>query len=103
MEKCEQAFTACLFTAREQDVGHRVRCYYSKINYMDHAAKNELATLATNTGLMLLNQIADMYGLEPFEGGNRRIQSLNFMNVDLIDQYQLAQAGAKTADTSVGQ
>lgn len=98
----EQACTACLFTAREQDVGHRVRCYYSKINYMDHAAKNELATLATNTGLTTLNQIADMYGLEPFEGGNRRIQSLNFMNVDLIDQYQLAQAGAKPADEKGG-
>lgn len=91
----EQASTACLFTAREQDVGHRVRCYYSRINYMDHAAKNELATLATNTGLMMLNQIADMYGLEPFEGGNRRIQSLNFMNTDLVDQYQLAQAGVE--------
>lgn len=98
----EQASTACLFTVREQDVGHRVRCYYSKINYMDHAAKNELATLATNTGLMMLNQIADMYGLEPFEGGNRRIQSLNFMNTDLIDQYQLAQAGATGGEKTDG-
>lgn len=91
----QQAFTACLFSARELDVGHQIRCYYSKINYMDTAAKNELSTLATNTGLMTLNKIADMYGMEPFEGGDRRIQSLNFMNVNLVDQYQLAQAGAK--------
>ena len=30
----EQAMTACLFTLREQDVGHRIKCYYSKVNYM---------------------------------------------------------------------
>ncbi len=36
----QQAFTACLFSARELDVGHQIRCYYSKINYMDTAAKN---------------------------------------------------------------
>jgi len=99
----EQATTACLYTQRELDVGHRVRCYYSKINYMDHAAKNELATLATNTGLMMLNQIADMYGLEPFEGGNRRIQSLNYMNTDLIDRYQLAQAGVTGGEKTDGE
>ena len=26
----EQAVAACLFTTREQDVGHRVKCYYDK-------------------------------------------------------------------------
>lgn len=96
----QQAFTACLFSARELDVGHQIRCYYSKINYMDTASKNELATLATNTGLMTLDQIADMYGMEPFEGGDRRIQSLNFMNVNLVDEYQMKQAGAKKEGTA---
>lgn len=91
----QQAFTACLFSARELDVGHQIRCYYSKINYMDTAAKNDLANLAKDIGLMTLDQIADMYGMEPFEGGDRRVQSLNYVNVNLVDQYQLAQAGAK--------
>lgn len=90
----EQAFTACCFSAREQDVGHQVRCYYSRVNYMDATSKNNLATLATNVGNMTLNQVNDMYGLPPFEGGNRRLQSLNFVNVELVDKYQLAQAGA---------
>jgi len=92
----EQAFTACCFSAREQDVGHRIRGYYSKVNYMDTNAKSELATLATNTGLMSLNQIADMYGMPPFEGGDRRLQSLNFSSVEMVDKYQLSQSGAKT-------
>ncbi len=90
----EQAFTAACFTQREQDVGHCIRAYYSKINYMDAAGKFNLATLSTNTGLMTLNQVADMYGLEPWDGGNRRIQSLNYMNVEKVDAYQMANSGA---------
>ncbi len=94
----EQGMAACLFTQREQDVGHRVKCYYSKVAYLSMAAKIELATLATNTGLQTLNEINDIFGFEPFETGNRRLQSLNFVNVDIVDNYQLNNAGAvKTA------
>ena len=56
----EQGMSACLFTQREQDVGHRIRCYYSKTAYLSTANKIALATLATNTGLKTLNEINDM-------------------------------------------
>lgn len=91
----EQAMSACLFTQREQDVGHRIRCYYNKVAYLSTQNKIELATLATNTGLLTLNEISDMFGFEPFEGGDRRLQSLNFVNTQIVDSYQLNQAGAK--------
>lgn len=89
----EQAMTACLYTNREHDVGHRVKCYYSKVNYLDTADKFNLATLAKETGLMTLNQLAEMYGFEPFEGGDRRLQSLNYVNIQDIDAYQKGKAG----------
>lgn len=85
----EQAFTACLFTAREQDVGHAIRCYYNKINYMSDESKDKLTTHAENTGLMTLNQIAEMYGMEPFDGGDIRIRSLNYVDASIANQYQL--------------
>jgi len=94
----EQAMTACLFTSREQDVGHRIKCYYNKVRYMSTKDKMELANLAKETGIMTLNQINDMFGIEPFEGGNRRIQSLNYVNVELIDKYQLSKSGVKEGD-----
>lgn len=94
----EQAMTACLFTQREQDVGHRIKCYYDKVRYMATKDKMELANLAKETGIMTLNQINEMFGLEPFEGGNRRIQSLNYVNVELIDKYQLSKSGVKEGD-----
>lgn len=90
----EQGMSACLFTQREQDVGHRIRCYYSKTAYLSTANKIALATLATNTGLKTLNEINDMFGDEPFEGGDRRLQSLNFVNTQIVDSYQLNMASA---------
>ena len=85
----EQAASSCLFSQREQDVGHRLKCYYNRAAYLSTQNKIEIATLATSTGLLSLNEINDMFGLEPFDGGDRRLQSLNFVNVQIIDQYQL--------------
>jgi len=87
----EQEMTSKLFSTRELDVGHKVKGYYSKINYLTSTDKMELATIATNTGLMTLNQIAEMYGMSPFDGGNRRIMSLNYISADIADQYQLGE------------
>lgn len=94
----EQAATACLFTTREQDVGHRIKCYYSKVNYLSTKDKLALANLAKETGIMMLNEINEMFGIEPFEQGNRRIQSLNYMNINEVDAYQKSKAGVKEDD-----
>jgi len=94
----EQATTACLFTTREQDVGHNIKCYYSKVNYMDNSSKMNLANLAKETGVMTLNQINAMFGIEPWEGGNRRLQSLNYVNIEDIDNYQKSKAGVKEGE-----
>ena len=85
----EQAMSSHLFTQRERDVGHRIKGYYSKVEYFSAKDKAELAKLATSTGLMTLNQLAELYGMPPFEGGDRRIQSLNYANTDIVDQYQI--------------
>ena len=96
----EQAMTACVFTLREQDVGHRVKCYYSKVNYMGTSEKMNLAGLAKETGIMTLNQINEMFGIEPFLEGNRRLQSLNYVNIEDIDAYQKGKAGVKEGEKS---
>lgn len=94
----EQAATACLFSLREQDVGHRIKGYYSKVQYMDAKNKLELSNLAKETGIMTLNQIGEMFGIEPFPEGNRRLQSLNYMNINEVDAYQKSKAGVKEGE-----
>lgn len=91
----EQAMTACCFTAREQDVGHRIKCYYNKVRYMSTKDKMSLANLAKETGIMTLNQINEMFGIEPFEQGGRRLQSLNYVNIEDVDSYQKNKAGVQ--------
>ena len=91
----EQAFTACVYTQREQDLGSRVKCYYNKVRYMGTADKMSLANLAKETGIMTLNQVNAMFGIEPFEQGQRRLQSLNYVNIADVDDYQKTKAGIK--------
>ncbi len=84
----EQAFTEKLFTQREKEVGHRIKCYYSRVSYFDAAEKRELAQLARDTGLMTINEIRELFGMSPIEGGNRRLQSLNYVNALYADSFQ---------------
>jgi len=93
----EQAATACLFTQREQDIGRRIKAYYSKVNYMSNADKMNLANLAKMTGNMTINQINEMFGIPPFPEGNRRLQSLNYVSTELVDAYQLSKSTGGTA------
>ena len=95
----EQAMTSALFTQRELDVGHRIKCYYNKVMYMATSDKIQLANLAKETGILTLNQINQMFGIEPFEnGGQRRLQSLNYVNIEEIDEYQKNKANVKEGD-----
>ena len=91
----EQATTACLFSAREQDIGHSVKCYYAKVNYMSIRDKIDLAKISVDSGLMQLNEIGDMFGIPPWPDGARRLQSLNYVNIDIIDAYQKGRVGAR--------
>ena len=100
----EQSFTNRLFTQREKDVGHRIKCYYSRVAYFDTAAKNELAKIAFESGLMTLDEVRELYGLSPLnEGGDKRLQSLNFVNSTKIDDFQLGKyvPDKKNADKNI--
>jgi len=88
----EQAFSRALFTQRERDIGHRIKGYYSKVAYFSTKDKLDMAKLATATGIATLNQVAEMFGYPPFEGGDRRLQSLNYADTNIIDQYQITTA-----------
>lgn len=93
----EQEMASKLFTSREMDVGHKIKGYYSKINYLTNKDKMELATIATNTGMLSLNQINDMFGISPFDGGDVRLRSLNYVDSNIANQYQLG--GIKNGKT----
>lgn len=100
MHEFEQEFSYKCFTQREQDIGHRVRGYIDRIRYMSTREKQEMAKIAFNTALMDINGILDMFGLDPIEGGDRRLQSLNYVNSNIVDAYQQSQAGISNHNPS---
>lgn len=85
----EQAFSPVIFTQREQDIGHRLKCYYNKTYFMSNQQKIELTNTSTNVGLLTINQILEMWGYPPVPDGDRRVQSLNFVDIAIAAQYQL--------------
>lgn len=98
MTDFEQEMSEKCFTKREKEIGHKIRGYFNTLRLMSVAQKQEMAKIAFNTALMDINGILDMFGLDPIEGGERRLQSLNYVNANTIDQYQADRVGSNTTE-----
>lgn len=90
-----QAFSKTLFTKRELEHGNEIVFYPRDMMYLNTASKLALIKTAGEQGLLTDNQKLQILGYPPIEGGERRTQSLNYINRDIIDQYQLKQSKAK--------
>ena len=49
---------------------------------------------------MSLNESRALLGLEPIEGGNKRLQSLNFVDADKANLYQVGNQEEKTNENN---
>lgn len=92
----EQAMSKCVFTKRELDIGHKIKLYYNKANLMSNNHKIEIAKIATATGLLNKNEIRELFGYPSIEDGDIYLQSLNYVDADLANDYQKGKAGVKT-------
>lgn len=89
----EQAFTKPIFTRNQKTRGHKIRFYFNKLLFMTNEELAEFATTGLNIGALSINKYLDLYGLAPVPHGNRYVQSLNYVEVGIADQYQLQKAG----------
>lgn len=99
MNDFEQEMSDKCFTKREKEIGHRIRGYFNTLRYMSVAQKQEMAKIAFNTAMMDINGVLDMFGLDPIEGGDRRLQSLNYVNAQTVDQYQADRVGSTSTES----
>ena len=60
--------------------------------YVDSETKIANIKAQYEMGLLTVNESREMMNLAPIEGGDRRVQSLNFMNTQYIDEYQMKKA-----------
>ncbi|MWC26641.1 phage portal protein [Paenibacillus sp. MMS18-CY102] len=85
-----QAFSKTIFTTRELDVGNEVVFYGKDMMYLSTNAKLNLLKTAGEQGLLTDNQKLAIIGYPPIEGGDRRTQSLNYVDTRLVNAYQMA-------------
>ena len=84
-----RAFTKCIFTDRELEVGNEIIFYQQGLMFMNTRNKIDSADILSRIGTLTDNEILAIFGYPPFEGGDVRHMSLNYINRDIADQYQL--------------
>ena len=92
-----QGLTNALFTDREQGFGNEILCELDRIQFETLDKRVSAAQYLTNIGALELDQVLDIFGFPPIGGeeGKRRVQTLNMVNAEIIDKYQLTSAGGK--------
>lgn len=89
-----QAFSRTLFTKRELDIGNEIVFYQRNMMYLSSNAKMNLLKTAGEQGLLTDDQKLALIGYPPLggESGARRTQSLNYVDVKLVNEYQMKKA-----------
>lgn len=84
-----QAFSSTVFSKRELDFGNEIVFYQKDMMYLSTTAKLNLLKTAGEQGLLTDNQKLAILGYAPIEGGHKRTMSLNYIDVDLANAYQM--------------
>ena len=88
-----QAFTRTLFTKREIAFGNEIKFYPKDLIFMSVNQTLEMVRLLGDSGSLYENEKRVAFGLRPLpELEGVRMQSLNYVNVDIASTYQVGQS-----------
>ena len=95
-----QAFTKVLFTDRERSFGNKIMFYPKNLVFMSMSETLEMVRLLGDSGSLFENEKRVAFGLMPLkELEGVRMQSLNYVNVNIAQQYQ---TGTNSAGNNTG-
>jgi HK97 family phage portal protein len=100
IKSLSQAFTKCIFTKRASNgYGHRIVFQPKDLIFMNTTQKLELVRLLGDSGGLYENEKRVMMGLRPLaELEGVRKQSLNYVDVDIANQYQTGQSNDQPSE-----
>ena len=78
-----------IFTERELAFGNVISFDSGRMIYSNNATKVNLIKELLPYGVLTINQALEILNLPPIEGGEKRLQSLNFVDADKANEYQL--------------
>jgi HK97 family phage portal protein len=86
-------FTAKLFTHREKGFGNEIVFSASRLMYAANATKVAMAKELMPMGIFTINEMREVFELEPVADGDKRLQTLNVVSADKANQYQVGEVG----------
>lgn len=84
-----QEFTRKLLTPAQRAQGYRIVFDTDRLAYATLKDKAEFLKNAAPTGALTVNDIAEIIGMSPPLSDDVRIQSLNYVDASIANQYQL--------------
>ncbi len=84
-----EAFTNGLLTNNEIERGEEIIFYSERLQYASWNTKVQAIEKLMGLGIMSLNESRGLLGLEPVDGGDKRLQSLNYVDASKANEYQL--------------
>lgn len=90
-----RAFTKTLFTKKELELGNEIIFYNQGLMFTSTKNKIDAVDILSRVGVLTDNQILNIFGYPPFEGGDTRHISLNYINREIADEYQLEKGKRK--------
>lgn len=87
--------TEKIFTPREQSFGNSILLEANRLQFASNKTKTSILKELMPLGLFTVNQALEILNLPAVEGGDRRVQTLNVVSTDIVDQYQMKDKGVK--------
>lgn len=82
-------FTSKLFSDREKGFGNQIVFSAERLTFANNITKARLINVLMPLGLLSINEAREILELSPVDNGEKRLQSLNFVDSDKANEYQI--------------
>lgn len=90
-----EAFSNALISKKSLQAGEQIVFYSERLQYASWNTKVSAIEKLMGLGIISLNESRSLLGLEPIEGGNKRLQSLNYVDANSANKYQVGEQPLK--------
>ena len=88
-------FTRKIFNEREQSFGNQILFESGRLQFSSNATKINLISQLIPYGLLTINQALEILNLPQVEDGDKRLQTLNVVDAQKANKYQLSEVKEK--------
>lgn len=84
-------FTSKIFSEREKGFGNQIVFSAERLTFANNVTKANLINTLMPLGLLSINEAREILELAPIEGGDKYLQSLNYVDSSKANKYQIGE------------